>query len=392
MPHSPLAILGATPARPAPIETTVTVSVEARQHIATLLESGRLSAYWGGPWSRRLEEAYGRHHHPAARAVATNSGTTALHLAVCAAGIGPGDEVIMPALCFVAAATSVVQNGGVPVICDAEPRSLTMDVDLAETLITPRTKAILAVHFWGYPAQVERLRALCDRHGLALIEDCAQSLGATLAGRPVGGFGHFATCAFSVRKHVACGEGGMVMCADDATQTRLRTLANYGKGPNWDDYDSLGYSYRLAEIPAVIALDGLGRLDLEIASRRAAAACYRRHFAGTGLAVLPEPEGSQAVYFKCPVLLPEGREADRAAIARAISAENVSCRAPHRPLYAIDWLARYLRDRDRLRGAAHCPVVARHHPRLIELETGPHLPPEEMEISAAAVTKVWRHL
>lgn len=386
-----LAILGGTPARPQPIEANVAISERVRKRVMELLDTGRLSNYYNGPWARQFEDAFARYHGPDHCAVAVNSGTSALHLAVTAAGIGPGDEVIVPALCFVAAATAIVQNGGVPVICDAEPEGLTLDVAQAESLIGPRTKAILPVHFWGYPSNVAALRDLCDRHRLALIEDCAQALGAPAYGEIVGNFGDYATYAFSVRKHIACGEGGMLLCRDEESYEGVRRMSNYGKGPAWDDYTSLGYNYRLAEFPSIVALDGLSRLDDEIRARRQAGNYYRDLFSDSGMTVVPEPAWGSSVYFKCPVLLPPGMTGKRQQIVDAISAENVSCRIPHRPLYNIPWLAEYLKERRVYRGADDCPVVAAVHPRLIEIESGPHLPIEEAELSGAAVMKVWRH-
>lgn len=386
-----LAIHGGTPVRPRPIEANIVVSDRARSQVSELLDTGMLSDYYNGPRAHQLEDAFARYHSPGLRAVAVNSGTSALHLALTAAGIGPGDEVIVPALCFVAAATAVVQNGAVPVICDAEPESLTMSVERVEELIGPRTKAVLPVHFWGHPSDAGALRELCDRRGLILIEDCAQATGAPCRSKKVGAFGDYATYAFSVRKHVACGEGGMVLCRDDESYERLRRMSNYGKGPGWDDYISHGFSYRLTEFASIIALDGLGRLDGEIASRRQAGHYYIDLFRDTPLRVVPEPAWGESVYFKCPVLLPQEMTGVRRQIVKAIGAENVSCRVPHRPLYSIQWLAEYLRQRGAYRGPEDCPVVAAMHPRLIEIETGPNLPLKEAQLSGAAVMKVWNY-
>lgn len=386
-----LAIHGGAPVRPHAIEANVVISDRARERVSELLNTGRLSDYYNGPWAHQFEDAFARYHSSSCRAVGVNSGTSALHLAVTAAGIGPGDEVIVPALCFVAAATTIVQNGGVPIICDAEPESLTLNVERIEDLIGPRTKAILPVHFWGYPSNVEALRTVCDRRGLKLIEDCAQGLGAPIRGKKVGVFGDYATFAFSVRKHVACGEGGLVLCRDEESYERLRRMSNYGKGPGWDDYISPGFSYRLTEFSSIIALDGLGRLDDEIFSRRQAGGYYKNLFQDTPLEVVSEPTWGQSVYFKCPVLLPHRMISVRQQIVDAVSAENVSCRIPHRPLYSVPWLAEYLKQRGMYRGPQECPVVAATHPRLIEIETGPHLSLEEAQLSGTAVLKVWRH-
>jgi perosamine synthetase len=350
-----------------------------------------LSEYYGGPWARRFEQAFARYYGQDYWAVSVNSGTSALHLALTAAGVGPDDEVIVPALCFVAAATAIVQNGAVPVICDAEPEHLTLDVARAERLITKRTKAILPVHFWGYPSDVTQLRNLCDRHGLVLIEDCAQAFGAPTGQAKAGSLADYATFAFSVRKHIACGEGGMVLCRNEESHARIRTLANYGKGSGWDDYVSIGYSYRMAEFPAIVALEALDRVDSEIRARQEAGHHYIDLLQGTGLAVVPEPPWGRSVFFKCPVLLPPDMKQRRKQIVDAIKAENVSCRVPHRPLYAIPWVAEYLKKTGAFRGVEGCPIVAATHPRLFEIETGPHLPMEEARLTGSAVMKVWRH-
>ena len=386
-----LAIFGGKPVREAPVETGAYISERAKRDVVALMETGHLSNYFNGPWARRFEDAFAAYHGPGELAIAVNSGTSAIHLALSAAGIGSGDEVIVPALCFVAAATAIVQNDAVPIICDAEPGSLTLDADRVEALVTERTKAVLVVHFWGYPAELGRLRALCDRKGLVLIEDCAQGIGGRVDGRLVGTYGDFATFAFSVRKHVACGEGGMVLCRNDAARERLRELSNYGKGPGWDDYISSGFNYRLAEFPSIIGLDGLSRLDEEISARQYAGRYYAKLVDASGMRTVPEPEWGDSVFFKCPILLPEDAVSRRLEIVSAISAENISCRIPHRPLFRVEWLEAYLRARGAYRGAENCPVARDAHDRLIEIETGPHMPPDEVRRTGEGVMKVWSY-
>jgi perosamine synthetase len=389
--ESELALYGGTPVRAKPIETIVIASPQARDQVMELLASGMLSNYYNGRWARRLEEEFARYHGTSFHAVAVNSGTSALHLALTAAGVGPGDEVIVPALCFIAAAAAVVQNGGIPIICDAEPESLTLDLEKAERLITSRTKAILPVHFWGYPSNAADLCEICRAHHLALIEDCAQAFGAPVRGNKVGTYGEYATFSFCIRKHIASGEGGIVLCRNEENYRRLRALSNYGKGPGWDDYETLGYSYRLAEFSSIVALDGLSRLNEEIEARRRAVAHFTEVIVGTGLKIVPEPAWGKSVYFKCPIVLPLHATGLRQQIVDAINAENISCRVPHRPLYAIPWLAEYLEGKNAYRGAQDCPVVAAHHPRLIEIESGPHLPLDEARISGRGLVKVWNY-
>jgi perosamine synthetase len=388
-----LAIHGGTPVRPRPVSMTAHLSAAAKQRIAELLDRNEpLSEYYGGPWARRFEEEFAGFHGPGHHAVAVNSGTSALHVSLAAAGVGPGDEVIVPALCFVAAATAIVQLGATPILCDAEPTSLTMDTRMAQDLVTERTRAILPVHLWGYPADLASLRTLCDAHGLALIEDACQAPGARVGDALTGTFGDFAAYSFANRKHIHCGDGGMVLCRSAEAAGLVRSMANFGKGPGWDDYHTVGYNYRMVEISALIGLDGLADLHHEIARRRDAAALYRDGLGDTDLTPVPTPPWGDSVYFKMPLLLPERHVASRRSVIEAIHAENVSSRVPHRPLFAIPWLTEILRARGRYRGAESCPVAASAHARLFEVETGPHLPREEAVRSVHAVQKVWRAL
>jgi perosamine synthetase len=387
-----LALHGGIPERAQPIRTTVAVTAKTRDRIDQLVADGFYSDYYNGPLAREFEYAFASWHGPASHAVAVNSGTSALHLSLAAVGVGPGDEVIVPAACYVSAATAIAQLGAVPVTCDIEPHSLTLDPAAAQRLVGPRTKAILPVHFWGYPADVSRLRELCDEHGLALVEDACQGPGAAVGGGTVGTFGDCAGYSFGNRKHIGTGEGGMVLTRTAALAERIRVLSNVGKGPGWDDYESLGYSCRMVEFSALLGLDGLARLDGEIAARRVAVECYGRALADTTLTPLPEPQWGRSVYFKLPILLPAKHLADRAMVSEAVSAENVSCRVPHRPLYAIEWLARWQQEHGRYRSRDDCPVAAELLPRVIEVETGPNLTEDEADVSARAVLKVWRYV
>jgi len=388
----PLAVLGGLPVRPRAIESTVTIGIEARREIADLLDDGNLSVWHGGPYSRRFEQAFAAHHGPEFHAVAVNSGTSALHLALAAAGVGPGDEVIIPAACYVSAATAAVQLGAIPIICDIDVDTLVMDVDAAAALIGPATKAVLPVHLWGYPVDVARLRTLCDDAGVALIEDTSQAPGTRVGNLKAGMYGDYATYSFAFRKHVSTGDGGMVLTKDEAAATRIRELANVGKGPGWEDYYSLGYSYRMVEFSAIVGRHGLTDLDSEIARRREAAQIYRETLAGTGLEPAREPDWGECSYFKLPIVMPAGSQHHREFLVEAVSAENVSCKVPHPALWQVPWLADYLRSHARYRGAEECPAAAGVLNRTFEVETGPHLPVHEAQASAEAVLRVWQHI
>ena len=185
---------------------------EEEEAVAEVLRSGWVAQ---GPTTAKLEEEFA----PLAgvpHAIATSSCTTALHLAIVACGVGPGDEVILPSFTFPATANAVLYEGAIPVLVDIDPATLNIDVRAAERAIGPRTRAILGVHLFGAPCEIRELRALCDARGLSLIEDAACAVGTEFEGRPIGSWGHVACFSFHARKIVTCGEGGMVTTADDA--------------------------------------------------------------------------------------------------------------------------------------------------------------------------------
>jgi dTDP-4-amino-4,6-dideoxygalactose transaminase len=259
-------------------------------------------------------------------AVTVSSGTAALHLALLAAGIGPGDQVIVPALTFVASAAAARYVGAEPVLCDiVGPLDLNLDVRDVERRITPRTRAIVAVHFCGYPADVLALRELCDAHGLVLIEDCAQAIGARVddSGRQVGTIGELGAFSFFSKKQLCVGEGGMVATAHAEMAARVRLLRSHaltsgtwdrhrGHDPAYDVID-IGFNYRLDEPRAALGLSRLGRLTEDIAKRRALVRAYRERLAG--LPGVEIPWDAQAVerstHFAFPILLANRETRDR---------------------------------------------------------------------------------
>jgi dTDP-4-amino-4,6-dideoxygalactose transaminase len=254
------------------------------QAVMDCLESGWLTM---GPRTQAFERALAE-HVGTPHAVTVSSGTAALHLAYLAAGIGPGDEVIVPAVTFVASASAVRFTGAHPVLCDVGGGpNLNIDAADAAQRITPRTRAIVAVHFAGYPADVSALRALCDARGLLLIEDCAQAIGARVDadGRQVGTVGELGAFSFFSKKQLCVGEGGMVTTADEEMAARVRLLRSHamtsttwdrhrGHDPAYDVVD-IGFNYRMDEPRAALGLSRLQRLDQDIERRRAIARAYR---------------------------------------------------------------------------------------------------------------------
>jgi dTDP-4-amino-4,6-dideoxygalactose transaminase len=293
------------------------------ESVLDCLRSGWLTM---GPRTQRLEERLAE-RIGVKHAIAVSSGTAALHLACRAVGLGPGDEAIVPDLTFVATAHAVRYLGADVVLCDsARPGDPGLDVAAVERLIGPRTKAVLAVHMWGYPAAVEALRELCDARGLALIEDCAEAIDAlTEGGAAVGSVGDLGCFSFFSKKQLAVGEGGLVTTDDDDLAASARSLRTHamssvtwerhrGHGLGYDVTD-IGYNYRIDEPRAALALSRLDRLSDDIAARRRVAAAYRERLAGVPGLELPFDDAAtgRSSHFVFPILLANGstREALR---------------------------------------------------------------------------------
>lgn len=232
-----------------------------RQAVLDVLDSGMIVQ---GPRTAQLEERFAE-LCGVAHAVATSSGTTALHLALLAHGIGPGDEVITTPFSFIASTNSILLTGATPVFVDVEQSSGNLDVALLEAAITPRTRAVLPVHLYGQMCDMEPLVELTNRHGLTLIEDACQAVGATYDGRPAGSFGT-GTFSLYATKNLAAGEGGMITTDDDEVADRCRLLRNHGMRVRYH-HESLGYNARMTDLHAAIALAQIDRLP-ELNARR----------------------------------------------------------------------------------------------------------------------------
>jgi len=302
--------------------TDIAVPEQDVRAVLDCLESGWLTM---GPriaaFEQALAEFVGTEH-----AVTVSSGTAALHLACLAAGLGPGDEVIVPAFTFVASASATRYVGATPVLCDViSPREFVLDPADVARRITPRTKAVIAVHFCGYPAAIAELRALCDEHGLVLIEDCAQAIGATVdeSGRSVGTVGELGAFSFFSKKQLCVGEGGMVSCAAAEHAERVRLLRSHaltsstwdrhrGHDPAYDIVD-IGFNYRMDEPRAALGLSRLERLPEALSARRATVRAYREQLAGIeGLELCFDDEAvERSSHFAFPVLVADRERRDR---------------------------------------------------------------------------------
>jgi len=243
--------------------------------VLEVLRSGRLSL---GPWIDRFEEQVAE-RVGAPYAAALSSGTAGLHLLCKIAALGPGDEVITSPLSFVSSANCFILEGATPVFADVDPVTLNLDPGAVEAAITERTRAIVAVDMFGLPCELDELRAIADRHGLTLIEDACESLGAEYRGRPLGGHGPSAVFAFYPNKQMATGEGGVVTTHSEEEWRLLRSLRNQGRsydgGGGWFHHVRLGLNYRWTDVQAAIGLAQLEKLDRIIELREAAAVRYQ---------------------------------------------------------------------------------------------------------------------
>jgi perosamine synthetase len=297
--------------------------------VLAVLRSGQLSL---GPRVPEFERAFAaRVGAPLASAV--SSGTAGLHLALRAVGVGEGDEVVTSPLSFVASANAAVYERARPVFADIDPATLNLDPQAAAAAVTQRTRALLPVHIFGYPADMLAFEALAERHGLGIVEDACEALGARHAdGVAVGARGHPAVFGFYANKQLTTGEGGMVTLADSALKQRIDSERNQGRAPDmdWLDHDRLGFNYRLSDIACALGIAQLQRLEGMLAERVRVADLYREALAGIDGLQLPcaDVDGNRRGWFVFVVQLPRG--VDRDETVRALAAARVQSK-PYLP-------------------------------------------------------------
>ena len=334
-----LAIDGGQPVRTRPFPPWPVFGQDEIDAAGAVLASGRVN-YWTGEECRAFEEAFaalcGTRH-----AISLANGTLALELALYMHGIGPGDEVIVPARTFIASASCVVARGAVPIVCDVDPNSQNLTADAVLAALTLRTRAIVAVHLAGWPCDMDPIMALARSRGIKVIEDCAQAHGATYKGRPVGSLGDCAAFSFCQDKIMTTGgEGGMLVLNDTGLWEKAWAYKDHGKsydavfnrehppGFRWL-HESFGSNFRMTEMQAAIGRKQLDKLPQWLAARRQNAALLDAGFAGIpGLRVVRPPEGIGHAYYKYyvfaePEALAPGWDATR--IQEAILAEGVPC-------------------------------------------------------------------
>ncbi|HLB04593.1 MAG TPA: DegT/DnrJ/EryC1/StrS family aminotransferase [Gaiellaceae bacterium] len=340
--------------------------------VLEVLRSGRLSL---GPMITRFEEAFAE-RVGAAHAAAVSSGTAGLHLCVRLAGLGPGDEAITSPFSFVASANCILYEGATPVFADVDPRTLNLAPATVEAAITERTRAVVAVDIFGYPCELDELRALCERHGLRLIEDACEALGAVYRGSAIGSHGHPAVFGFYPNKQLTTGEGGVVVTASEEEWRLLKSLSNQGRADTggWLEHARFGYNYRLSDVAAALGVAQLEKLDHLLGLRAEVAARYGRLLAGLdGLEPpLADDADHRRSWFVYVVTLAPG--IDRERVIGALAAEGI---ATSRYLPSIH-LQPYMRERFGFREGM-LPVSEDLSRRTLALPFFPQLEAEDQE-------------
>jgi perosamine synthetase len=282
---------------------------EERIAVDRVLRSGMIAA---GPEVAAFERDFGDQLVTGRECVAVNSGTAGLHLGLLAAGIGPGDEVIVPSFTFAATANAVALTGATPVFADIEPHHFCLDADAAEAAVTRRTKGIIPVHLYGHPANMTRLSAVAERHGLAIFEDAAQAHRAAWHGRQVGTFGSFGVFSLYPTKNMTSGEGGMVSCADGRLAHHIRLLRNQGMERKYTN-EIVGFNARMTDVHAAIGRAQLTKLPTWTWQRQENAKFFDANLLGV---VTPRvSDGAVHVYHQYTIRVPEDRDGFAKALA-----------------------------------------------------------------------------
>jgi len=389
---SKLALDGGRPVRASLLKyATQCLDEDDRDAVASVLRGDWLTT---GPTVAAFEQALCE-YSGARGAVAVNTGTAALHAATCAAGVGPGNEVIVPAISFVASANCVLYQQGIPVFADLSPDTLNIDPADVERKITSRTRAIVAVDFAGHPCDHDALRQLADHHGIPIIEDAAHALGATYHEKKVGTLQRFTTLSFHPVKHITTGEGGAVLTDEDALAKRMLSFRHHGidldlhsrgQRNSWEyDVVTLGFNYRIPDINCALGVSQLKKLDQWLVRRRAIAAAYRKELARFPMLQLPEERlhCASAWHLYVVRLNLETITSSRAEIFAALRAENIGVNVHYIP---IPWMTHYA-QLGYQRG--QWAVAEREYERVLTLPMYPAMTEQDIADVVEAFNKIW---
>ena len=337
------------------------------EYVLEAIQSGWISSL--GRFVGAFEEQFAA-FCGAAHGICTSNGTTALHLALHALGIGAGDEVIVPSLTFVATANAVHYTGARPVFADVDPVTWTIRPDEIERLVGPRTKAILPVHLYGHMADMVAIRTLAEGHGLVILEDAAEAHGAAIGDKRAGTWGDLAAFSFFGNKIITTGEGGMLTTADAHLAARCRQLRDHGMPPDrryW--HDEVGFNYRMTNLQAAVGVAQMERIEEFIRRKRALAALYRQELMDVPGVTLPvEMPGTTNVYWMVSILIDPPFPLNRDELVPALRSRGIDSRPFFHPL---DTLPPYF-------SATPCAVAVSLGQRGLNLPSSPRLEDEQV--------------
>jgi perosamine synthetase len=383
-----LALDGGQPIRATPLPPWPVLGEEDIAAVAEALRSGRLTQLTGGTVAA-FEEAFAA-WHGVRHCIATSSGTTAIHIALATLDVGPGDEVIVPAHTFIASATPVLHQGATPVFTDVDPQTYCLSPESVAERITPRTKAIIAVHLNGHPADLEALVALAEPRGIAVMEDAAQAHGALYKERKVGTIGRLGCFSFWEDKIMTTGgEGGAIITNDGAMAERMRRIRHHGEGPMEGErayyHLELGYNYRMTSMQAATGLVQLRRLDDYLEARRRNAAYLSERLGEIEAVETPHvaPYAVHSYYKYICRLRPGALSLDIEEFVRAVAAEGIPVSRryptplPSQPVF-----------RDGGYGNLPCPVAERLAGEVFTLLVHPTLTTSDLDDVVQAIAKV----
>ena len=349
------------------------IGEEEREAVDRVLRSGMVAQ---GPEVASFEQEFSAHFVPGRPSVAVNSGTAGLHLGLLAAGVGAGDEVIVPSFTFAATGNSVALTGATPVFVDIEPDTFSLDPEAVAAAITPKTKGILPVHLYGHPARMRELEALASERGVALYEDAAQAHGASLDGRPVGSFGEFAMFSLYPTKNMTSGEGGMVTTATDEIARQVKLLRNQGMERQYEN-EVIGFNARMTDLHAAIGRVQLTKVDAWTKTRQQNAAFLDANLQGVVVPVVAD--GAVHVYHQYTIRVPEDRDGFVAALK---SEHNVGAGVYYPiPNHRLPSLAHFAPGLD-------LPETERAAREVASLPVHPSLSQDDLERIVAAVNTV----
>ncbi|MGC8997998.1 MAG: DegT/DnrJ/EryC1/StrS family aminotransferase [Candidatus Bathyarchaeia archaeon] len=357
------------------------IGEEEVEAVVKVLKSGILTnALGAGPMVRRFEEDFARFVE-AKHAIAVNSGTAALHMALAAVDVKQGDEVVLPSFTFVATAETVVLAGAKPVFVDIDPETYNISPEAVKKALTKRTRAIVAVDLYGTPADLKPIREIADEHGLKVIEDAAQAHGATYNGKPVGAYADAACWSFYASKNMTTGEGGMITTNDDDVAEKLRLIRSHGEKEKYKSI-LLGHNYRMPEMEAALGIVQLKKLPKFLEKRRENAerlTAKLRHLKNLQLPL--EPKGCRNSWYLYTVRVKDADRAKRDAVVKKLKGEGVGAEVYYPwPIHLMPYYRKFGKER--------LPETEKASEQVFSLPVHPGVTAEQVNFIGEAVSRL----